>query len=217
MFTVSQERIVYSTQPTRGQEYTDKMDEAYSFMAKFYDAFTFIFPFWKKWIKSVIPFIKGEDILEVSFGPGYLMKQYAKNYRVRGIDYNKDMVALTRKKCSKLVPEENIIEGNVESLPYKDNTFDTVINTMAYTGYPDGKKALKEMLRVLKPQGKLLLVDFDYPENKNIFGYTMVKIMEAGGDIIKNIYEDLKNLPCKTEKKVAGGFGSVYLFIITKS
>lgn len=46
-------------------------------MAKGYD--TFIFPLWNNWIKKVIPYIKGKKILEVSFGNGYLMTQYAEN------------------------------------------------------------------------------------------------------------------------------------------
>lgn len=43
------------------------------------------------------------------------------------------------------------------------------------------------MKRVLKKNGKLLLLDFDYPANKNIIGTLMVKIGEAYGDVIRNL------------------------------
>ena len=58
---------------------------------------------------------------------------------------------------------------------------------MAFTGYPNGEKALDEMKRVLKKNGKLLLMDFDYPAHKNIIGYSLVKIGEMYGDVIKDL------------------------------
>ena len=61
--------------------------------------------------------------------------------------------------------------ANVEKLPFQDKTFDTVINTMAFTGYPNGDKAMAELKRVLKKGGKLLLVDF-----YEIHGYKMIFI-----------------------------------------
>ena len=187
MFTIKEEKIIYSKLPEDDHKYTEKMNKYYNIIAFFYDFLMFLFPLWKKWISSVITYIQGPRVLEVSFGPGYLMKKYAKNYEVCGIDYNQKMVNKTRKRLRGMVNPDKIIQGNVENLPYDDNYFDTVINTMAFTGYPDGDKALNEMLRVLKPGGSLLLVDADYPSDRNIFGYYLVKIVERIGDIIKDI------------------------------
>ncbi len=209
MLKIKKEKIVYSRLPEDGYGYTEKMNKSYDFMSFFYDAFMFVFPFWKKWIKSVIPYIKGKRILEVSFGSGYLMKKYAKNYEAYGVDYNLKMVSKTRKKLAGIVNPVRIIQGNVEKLPYPDNFFDTVINTMAFTGYPDGERALAEMLRVLRPGGLLLVVDFDYPEDRNILGYYLVKIMESGGDIIKDIKSILIKNNIKYDCLIRGGCGSV--------
>ena len=187
MFTIKEEKIIYSKLPEDDHKYTEKMNKYYVILVFFYDIWMFLFPLWKKWISSVIPYIQGQRVLEVSFGPGYLMKKYAKNYEVCGIDYNQKMVNKTRKRLWGIVNPDKIIQGNVENLLYHDNYFDTVINTMAFTGYPDGDKALNEMLRVLKPGGSLLLVDADYPSDRNIFGYYLVKIVERIGDIIKDI------------------------------
>ncbi len=176
----------------------------------------FFFPVWKKWITSVLLLIEGEKILEVSFGPGYLLNKCAGKYDCYGIDYNKTMVELVKKKLSKKKLQATIQEANVEELPFEDSTFDSVIITMAFTGYPDGRKAIQEMIRVLKKDGKLLLVDFDYPENRNYFGFKMVQIMEKGGDLIKNISKILQDEELVFKKKAIGGFGSVYLYVITK-
>lgn len=197
-------------------EYTERMNKEYDYMSKYYDLFLVLFPLWKKWICSVIKHIKGDKILEVSFGNGYLMKKYAKKFTVYGIDYNANMVELTKRKCEGLVDKENIIQGNVESLPYPDETFDTVINTMAFTGYPNGDLALDEMIRVLRKDGLLLIVDFDYPKNRNKIGCGIVKYMESKGDIIKNIEELLSKRKLKYTINEIGAFGSVKKYIIQK-
>jgi ubiquinone/menaquinone biosynthesis C-methylase UbiE len=216
MFKVKEEKIIYSKSPEDGYKYTEKMNKYYDILVFFYDVFMFLFPLWKKWISSVIPYIQGQRVLEVSFGPGYLMEKYAKNYEVCGIDYNQKMVNKARKRLKGMVSSENIIQGNVETLPYHDNDFDTVINTMAFSGYPDGEKALNEMLRVLKSGGSLLLVDIDYPSDRNIFGYYIVKLSERGGDIMKDIKNLLEQKKLQYICKNIGGFGSVQLYVITK-
>jgi len=214
LFKVRPEKIIYTDTKKIASNYTDEMDRAYDWMAKGYDAFIFIFPLWKKWIKKVIPHIHGEKILEVSFGSGYLMSKYADNRReIYGIDYNRKLLEITSKKMKLRKMNAKLSLGNVEKLPYQDNTFDTVINTMAFTGYPDGDKALSEMKRVLKKDGRLLLVDFDYPQNRNIFGFLFVRLWEKFGDIIKDLNCLLKKYNFDYQDISIGGFGSVHLFI----
>ena len=106
--------------------------------------------------------------------------------------------------------------SDVEKLPFPDQFFDTVINTMAFTGYPDGNKALSEMKRVLKPGGRLLLVDFDYPENRNVLGYAIVRLWEKFGDIMKDLEALFKKHNFAFEHRSIGGFGSVHLYRATK-
>ena len=217
MFKVKAERIKYTDLSKIPSDYTDKMNKEYNWMAKGYDLFITIFPLWKKWIKKVIPHIHGNNILEVSFGSGYLMTKYASpKFDIYGIDYNEKMLEITQKKIKKLKIGAHLSKGNVENLPYADNTFDTIINTMAFTGYPNGDKAMSEFSRVLKPNGKLLLVDFDYPYNRNIFGYWVVRFWEKCGDIIKDINSLLIKYRFDYDVLPVGGFGSVQLFIAKK-
>lgn len=207
----------YSTIPSDGQLYTNTMDKKYSKLAKYYDLlFIRLFPVWKKWLRKVIPFIEGSKVLEVSFGTGYLMTKYAADLNVYGIDYNDKMIEITKQKLRKKGLSATILKGNVENLPFEDNTFDTVINTMSFTGYPNGERALDEMKRVLKKNGKLLLLDVDYPANKNIIGTLIVKIGEAYGDVIRNIKTCIDRTGMDYKEINVGGFGSVYLFVCTK-
>jgi len=217
MFKVKSIKLRYTDVSKIPPDYTEKMNIEYSWMSKGYDAFMTVFPLWKKWINKVIPHIHGNRVLEVSFGTGYLMTKYASPHlEIYGIDYNSEMVKLTGKKLIKHSIVAKLSKGNVEKLPYPDNSFDTIINTMAFTGYPDGDKAMSELRRVLRPDGKLLIVDFNFPKNRNIFGYCFVKLWEKFGDIIKDI--DSLLVKYKFESKVlpVGGFGSVQLYIAKK-
>ena len=119
-------------------------------------------------------------------------------------------------KMKKMNIEAQLPQGNVEKLPFPDNTFDTVINTMAFTGYPNGEKAMSELKRVLKKDGSLLLVDFDYPNNRNLFGYVIVRLWEKFGDVIKDINSLLMEHNFDYKEISVGAFGSVHLFIARK-
>ncbi len=216
MFKVSEKKLKYTKKPENPHEYTEKMDKIYTRYAKAYDGFIKAFPLWKKWLTSVLPYVTGKRILEVSFGPAWLMTQYPKDKEIYGLDYNAEMVSRVKEKLGKKGVDAEIVKGNVENMPYPDSFFDTVVNTMAFSGYPDGEKAMEEMLRVLKPGGVLLLLDYDYPPDRNFAGVAFVKFIEACGDIMKDITALIEDTGAAYERIIIGGFGSVQLFIIRK-
>lgn len=213
-FKVNEGKIRYTDSSRLAPDYTDRMDKIYNWMAAIYPLFLFLFPIWKRWIQSVQPHIKGPRVLEVSFGNGYLMSQYVGDPEliVTGLDYNAKMVEVTNNRLNKKHLKADLHQGTVEALPFPDRSFDTVINTMALTGYPDGNKALAEIYRVLKEDGKLLLVDFDYPRDRNRCGYVLVRLWEKMGDIIKDIPAHLEQAGFEYEETSLGGFGTVRLF-----
>lgn len=212
MFKIRPEKIIYSAEPELSNEYTDKMDKIYTNYAVYYELFIKFFPLWKKWIGSVLDFVQGDNILDVSFGPGYLFSKYPPSKKLFGLDYNATVIERAKIKY----PNVNLIRGNVESMPYEDNTFDTVVNTMSFSGYPDGEAAINEMLRVLKDDGVILLMDYDYPDDRNIFGYLLVKVIEKSGNIIRDLDSLFTAMNLDYEKKTIGGFSSINLYIIKK-
>ena len=216
MFKVLEKKIVYSKEPENSIEYTKKLDKEYSKYSKAYDVAVKLFPVWKTWIKSVIPFIEGERVLEASFGAGYLLMQYANNYETYGIDINNNMIEVAKENLSRKGVKATLQWANVEKLPFPDNYFDTIVNTMAFSGYPNGKQAMAEFNRVLKENGRLLIIDFDYPSNRNIFGYGLVKLMESAGDTVRDISKILQEFPFEYSKEEIGGFGSVHFYIAKK-
>jgi ubiquinone/menaquinone biosynthesis C-methylase UbiE len=212
LFKVHEKKIVYSKEPENSLEYTRKLDKAYSKYTRLYDVSVKLLPFWKTWIKSGIPHLEGKRVLEASFGTGYLLMQYANNYETYGIDFNNDMIEIAKRNLTKKGIEANLQWANVEKLPFPDNYFDTVINTMAFSGYPNGKQAMAEFYRVLKEGGKLVLIDFNYPSDRNLFGYWLTKLMESAGDTIKDISNILQDFPFEYTEEEIGGFGSIHLY-----
>lgn len=216
LFKVPEDKIVYSKEPENSIAYTNELDKGYSKYANVYDLAVKLLPVWKTWIKRIIPYIEGDRVLEASFGTGYLLMQYASNYETYGIDFNNDMVEVAQRNLSRKGIKATLRCANVEKLPFPENYFDTIVNTMAFTGYPNGKQAMSEFYRVLKEGGRLLIIDFDYPENRNRLGYWLTKMMESAGDTIRDISKILQEFPFEYTEEEIGGFGSVHLYTAKK-
>ena len=205
--------FTYASEPSDAKKHTKEFDKFYTVFAKAYAFFINLFPVWKKWIGSVLPFIKGPNVLEISFGTAYLLSHYAAQHNTFAMDYNTKFVKLANKKIGTLAKFQ---QADVEHMPYASNSFDSIINTMAFSGYPDGKKALMEMKRILKPNGQLIMVDIDYPQNKKCLGVMLTKFWIAIGDLIRDMHTLFKTCGFEFEDKEIGGFGSVHLYIAGK-
>jgi ubiquinone/menaquinone biosynthesis C-methylase UbiE len=208
---------LYSAEPDDKEEFTQRFDRSYSRFAGIYDVAVRRLPVWKTWLKQALPHIEGARVLEASFGTGYLMLQYAGRYETYGIDYNARMVEITRRNLERAGLEARIEAANVESLPFEDGYFDTIVNTMAFSGYPDGRKAMSEFRRVLKPNGRLVLIDFAYPKDGNRRGVLLTRFMEKAGDIIRDMDELFRDFDFTYIDREIGGFGSVHLWLAIKN
>ena len=105
--------------------------------------------------------IKQDDIiLDVGCGGGINLNRMAqKAKKVYGIDYSEESVKLSREVNEELIREGRVevLEGNVQSLPFEDNTFDVVTAFETVYFWPDIEKCFGEVRRVLKPDGKFLI------------------------------------------------------------
>lgn len=102
-------------------------------------------------------------VLDVGCGGGRTIGKLANQAfkgRVFGVDYSKDMVAYSRQENKKLVDNGRIqlVQGSIEWLSFPDDFFDLVTAIETYYFWTDLTEAFKEIKRVLKPAGMLLIV-----------------------------------------------------------
>ena len=120
---------------------------------------------WKSMFEYLDP-KEGERVLDVACGEGVLSLKIAeKGCAVSGIDISEDVVENAKHLAEREgIPCEFKV-GSAEDLPYPDEHFDKIICSSSLEHFKDDVKALKEMHRVLKPRGKVVLTtdSFTYP------------------------------------------------------
>jgi ubiquinone/menaquinone biosynthesis C-methylase UbiE len=100
-----------------------------------------------------------EDTLEVAIGTGMNLPSYPPDVSLTGIDLTPEMLSRARIRAEDLGMPVTLCEGDAQALPFPDDTFDTVLCTYSMCSVPDEGGTVLEMKRVLKPGGRLILVD----------------------------------------------------------
>jgi ubiquinone/menaquinone biosynthesis C-methylase UbiE len=104
------------------------------------------------------------NILDVGCGTGRFAARLLKHFaeaRVWGVDLSSGMLARCQDRCLSLDGRLQVVQGDSERLPFADNTFDAVTCAHSFHHYPHQERALQEMHRVLRPGGRLVIVDGD--------------------------------------------------------
>lgn len=107
--------------------------------------------------------MKGKRALEIGVGTGKNLPYYPRNVKVTAIDFSPRMLMRARKRASCLGLEMEILEMDVQRLEFPDDVFDTVFATFVFCSVPDPVLGLKELRRVCKPDGRLLLLEHMRP------------------------------------------------------
>ena len=115
----------------------------------------------------------GDRVLDLGCGPGDGTQRIAATGAIAiGLDYSEGMLAKARKVDGN---GGRLTRGDAGRLPFRDGAFDKVVCTNSFHHYPDHFKALKEMRRVLRPGGTLVLVD---PRADNLLGWAAIDVGE---------------------------------------
>ncbi|MFI7632837.1 class I SAM-dependent methyltransferase [Nonomuraea sp. NPDC049400] len=99
------------------------------------------------------------DTLEVAVGTGLNLPLYPEGVRLTGVEWSPAMLAIARRRASELGVQAELYEGDAQALAFPDAAFDTVVCTFSLCAIPDHRRAIAEMVRVLRPGGMLLLAD----------------------------------------------------------
>ena len=172
--------------------------------------------FFKNWRKKLWEKVDGYHILEVGVGTGKNFDFYPANARITALDFSQEMLKQAASKKDRKSTSVEFHLMDVQSLSFADNSFDTVIASFVFCSVPLPIKGLKELYRVCKPGGQVLLLEhvlsskpviakimnFINPlivglaganinrntvKNVKACGFASVRVDERSGDIIKLI------------------------------
>jgi ubiquinone/menaquinone biosynthesis C-methylase UbiE len=98
-------------------------------------------------------------VLEVAVGTGANLRHYSGISRLTAVDASLEMLQRARKRAHERVLPADFVVADAEQLPFADQEFDTVVSTLSVCTFPDPVRALREMRRVVRATGRILLLE----------------------------------------------------------
>jgi ubiquinone/menaquinone biosynthesis C-methylase UbiE len=137
----------------RWQRYWDKQSRSYDRQMRFFDRH--LFGDSRTWACGQAT----GNVLEVAVGTGLNLDAYPDDVTLTGIDFSDAMLDIARGRSKDVGRPATLLQADAHELPFDDESFDTVVCTFGLCAIPDHARAITEMTRVLRPGGRLILVD----------------------------------------------------------
>jgi SAM-dependent methyltransferase len=142
------------------------------------------------------------DVLEVGCGTGLMFTHYGSAARVRAIDVDDAFLDRARTRAT---PHIEVSVADAQHLPFDDASFDAVVSCLVFCSIPDAKRALAEARRVLKPGGKLRMVEHVISEHAIAAG-----LMHLVDPLWLWLNEQGCHMDCDTVSLVRDAFGDIH-------
>jgi ubiquinone/menaquinone biosynthesis C-methylase UbiE len=139
---------------------SQEISEKYNQFARWYD--------WVEGVPDLLGLSKlrrrllqgaSDRVLEVAVGTGKNLQFYPRGCRIIALDVSQEMLKVARNRAAKLSVQASFLVADAEALPFPDNRFDTVVSSLSTCTFPDPMAALKEINRVCRRDGKILLLE----------------------------------------------------------
>ncbi len=158
----------------------EQVQEMFKGIASRYDFLNRLLSFgvdirWRKFAASLIEYEKRGKVLDAATGTGDMALHIAavtpSSLNIVGMDFCKEMIDIARDKKNKSLYSKRIdlAVAPCEVIPFKDDTFDSVTIAFGIRNLDNRLLGLKEMYRVLKPRGKIVILEFSIPRSR-LFG-----------------------------------------------
>lgn len=167
----------------------------------------------KSWRRRALKWIvepgRRQDILDVACGTGdfsiAIAEKAAPDTVVTGMDLSEGMLAVMSDKVRKSGFADRIVmtQGNCEHMPFADGSFDRVTVAFGIRNFEHREEGLREMLRVLKPGGSLVILELSVPSNKIVrlmYNFYFTKILPLIGGRISGDKSAYRYLPASVLK-----------------
>lgn len=166
--------------------------------------------YWRKFAINLLRKDNPQQILDIATGTGDValaLQTQLKPAHIVGLDLSQLMLNVGIDKIKKAGFSQNIdmIQGDSENLPFENNKFDAITVAYGVRNFENLEKGLREMKRVLRPNGKLCVIEFSQPKVfpiKQLFGIYFRYILPTIGRLASNdaraysyLYESVQAFP----------------------
>lgn len=198
--TNQQDTTHFGYQNVAKEKKSDLVAEVFRSVAPNYDLMNDVMSFgmhrlWKQFTIREAALRPGQIVLDVASGTGDLAKAFAKKVGNTGkvimTDINEAMLQVGRDRLTDagIIGNIECIQADAQNLPFPDNYFDCVTIAFGLRNVTDKSAALQSMYRVLKPGGKLLILEFSRPTSpimNKMYDLYSFNIIPKMGELIAN-------------------------------
>lgn len=204
------------------EQETNRTRARYQRIAHLYDALELLaerrYAVWRPYLWSLV---KGPMVLEVGVGTGKNIPFYPANLDITAIDLTPGMLDRARALATKTEADVKLQLGDVQSLDFPDETFDEVVATFVFCSVPDPVLGFNEIVRVLKPNGRLLLLEHVRSANPvvgklmDLLDPIMVRLM--GPHINRRTVANIQQSQLQVERVEDMGAGGIFKLIVARN
>lgn len=154
----------------QGDWETIKLKKRYNAIGPFYDSFEWPLErlLFEKLRRRLFEQVPAGLILEVGVGTGINIPLYPASGLAIGVDLSERMVRQAVRKAARLKRKVDLLVMDAQSLGFPDYSFDAVVASLVFCSMPDPLKGLQEIKRVLKPSGRLFLMEHVRPADSGL-------------------------------------------------
>ncbi|TDO89271.1 methyltransferase family protein [Halanaerobium saccharolyticum] len=138
----------------------------------------------------------GMRLLEAGVGSGKNIEYYPEDLEIYAIDFSPKMLNQAEKKAKKYNKEVNLLEMDIQNLDFEDDYFDLIVTSCVFCSVPDPVKGLKELKRVLKKEGRIIMLEHMRSQNefvgKMMDWFNWVSLYTWGANINRKTIENIE-------------------------
>jgi ubiquinone/menaquinone biosynthesis C-methylase UbiE len=143
-------------------------------------------------------------LLEAGVGTGKSIQYYPDNIELYAIDFSEKMLKKARQKTDATAKEINLIQMDIQNLDFPDNFFDIIVTSCVFCSVPDPVKGLKELKRVCKNDGKIIMLEHMRSKKEPIGSlmdlFNWVSLYTYGANINRKTIENIEKAGLKIKE-----------------